>query len=221
MIYSLQIGNIQEYIDENGHVFKSAMIKNIYKNKLSVHKTGVNDDNISDKKNHGGIEKAVFANAFKNYKIWNNFLGKNLNIGDMGENITIKDLDERNVYIGDIHRIGSAVLQVSQPRKPCAKIYKIYKNKNFTNFIFSSGLSGWYYRVLKEGEFNINDSIDIECVENTKLSVMELNKLFYAPKINIKLFDKLKALTTIEKRWIETIEKRLNHSYDNSYMSEL
>lgn len=221
MIYSLQTGNIRTYTDENDKAFSSALIKDIYHNKLSIHKTGINNDSISDEKNHGGIEKAVFANAFSNYEIWENFLGKKLNIGDMGENLTIKNFHEHSVCIGDIHHIGSCVLQVSQPRKPCAKLYKIHKHKDFTKFIFSCGLSGWYYRVLKAGECSLNDSIKVEKFENARVSIMQLNKLFFAPKENMEVFDKLKRLTTIDARWIETIQKRLNGSYNNLYMKEL
>ncbi|WP_089189061.1 MOSC domain-containing protein [Campylobacter sputorum] len=221
LVYSLQIGNIKKYSDENKKEFSSALIKNIYQDRITIDINGVNKDCISDTKNHGGTNKAVFANALSNYKIWNDFLGKKLNIGDMGENITMKNLDENSVFIGDIHYIGSCILQVSQPRKPCAKLYKIHKNRNFTKFIFSSGLSGWYYKVLKSGECLLGDEVKVEQIEKTRLSIMDLNKLFFAPKENIKLFDKLKNLNTIENNWVKTIQKRLDYSYDNSYMKEL
>lgn len=221
MIFSLQIGSIKKYIDENGKEFSSALIKDIYIDEISVNEVGLSKGMISDKINHGTPEKAVFANALSNYPLWEKFLNKKLNMGSLGENLTIKGIDERSVYIGDIHKIGSAVLQVSQPRKPCAKLYKIHQNKDFTKFIFSTGLTGWYYRVLKPGIIKTGDIIDIKSVENVKLSIMELNKLFFEPNGNEDIFDKLNMQTTINKSWIETIQRRITKTYNNRYMKEL
>lgn len=221
MVFSIQIGKIKEYTDEKGKNFSSALIKDIYKYEIDVSSNGVNGDEISDKINHGVPEKAVFANALSSYPIWENFLNKELKFGEMGENLTIKGLDERSVYIGDIHKIGSATLQVSQPRKPCAKLYKIHKHKGFTKFIFNSGLTGWYYRVLESGIIKNGDIIEIKSTENVKLSIMELNKLFFEPKGNDDIFDKLMMQKSISQKWVETIAKRTNKTYDTSYMYKL
>lgn len=221
MIHSLQVGSIKDYTDENGKKFRSALIKNRYISSLSVTTSGVEGNMISDMLHHGGAEKAVFANALSNYPLWGNFLGTRLKFGDMGENLTLKGFDERNVYIGDIHRIGSVVLQVSQPRKPCAKLYKIHKNSKFTKLIFTSGLTGWYYRVLKPGEMKLGDPMTVESTESAKLSIMELNRLFFNPSENSDAFDKLLMQKTISPKWVETIQKRLTNSYNNSYMSEI
>lgn len=212
-IVSLQIGKIKQY--EN---FNSAFIKDIRVKSLDIKENHIVANEIADTKHHGNLEKVVFANSANNYPIWSNFLNKLIKYGYMGENITMQAYNENNVYIGDIHRIGTCVLQVSQPRKPCFKISKIHNNFDFTQAIFKSGKSGWYYRVLEEGVIRQNDDIKIIHKEKTRLSIMELNKLFYNPFLNLSLLDKLEKITTLNERWKKDIQARLNHSYDDSYM---
>lgn len=107
----------------------------------------------------------------------------------MGENLSIDGLCEQNVCIGDIHQISNAILQVSEPRKPCVKISKIHNNSNFTHEIFKTGLSGWYYKVLQVGQIRKHENIKI--LEKILLHLVYLNSInFFTP--HIKLLDKIR-----------------------------
>ncbi len=218
---SLQIGEIKDYKD-----FKSAFIKDNYLTSVKVENLGINNDKIADTRHHGGKNKALFANSCQNYPLWEKFLNKKLNFGFMGENLSIENLHESNVCIGDIHSFGEVILQVSEPRKPCAKISLVHQNKNFTNEMFKTGLSGWYYRVLKTGIIHAPSEIKILEKNKTHLSVLELNHLFYDPKQalekNPNSLEKLTKLgELISINWHESIEKRLKNIYDTSYMQKL
>ncbi|ECP5283097.1 MOSC domain-containing protein [Campylobacter lari] len=212
-IKSLQIGKIKNY-----NKFHSAFIKDIYLNSLQIYTDYILDNEIADKIHHGNLEKVVFANNVQNYILWNNYLNKYLNFGEMGENLSIDGLNENNVCCGDIHEIGTCILQVSQPRKPCFKISSIHNHLNFTQEIFKNGRTGWYYRVLKEGIINKNDKIKILQKDEANLSIMELNQLFFNPFKNSSSLEKLEKISTLAKGWKESIQARLNHTYDNSYM---
>ena len=214
MIYSIQTGKARLYADENGLVFSSAGVKDTYYKRIFISKNGLEGDMVSDIKHHDIEDKAVFANALGNYFTWENFLGRSLSYGDMGENLTIKGIDEENVFIGDIHRLGLLTLQVSAPKRPYANMDKIHKNKNLTKFLFNSGLTGWCYRVLEAGSCKVDEVIKIEKSEKVRLSILELNKLLYNPKKHPELYDKFSKLKTIDKTWQDMIEKRLNESCD-------
>ena len=69
----------------------------------------------------------------------------------MGENLTISGLDESDICVGDVHAIGSALLQACQPRQPCFKFALRHGNKRLPKAMVRLGFSGWYYRVLKTG----------------------------------------------------------------------
>lgn len=220
-IQSLQIGKIKDYGS-----FKSAFIKDIYLKEAFIDSSGIDQNEIADQTHHGGKNKAIFANAIKNYPLWENFLQKKINFGFMGENLSITELDETNVCIGDIHKIGQVILQVSEPRKPCIKISMVHCCKNFTEEIFKSGLSGWYYRVLKKGTLSQNDTIQILEKNSISLSILELNHLFFNPKEAIRKnkysFEKIEKLENLlSQNWRNTIKSRLNNTYNLDYMKNL
>ena len=165
-LVSLQVGKIKDY-----GKFKSAFIKDIYLQDAFISTLGLSENEIADTKHHGGLQKAVFANALENYEFWEKFLGQKLRYGAMGENLTLSGLDEKSVCVGDVHRLGEVILQVSEPRSPCVKISKVHQKSDFCAKIFESGLSGWYYKVLKEGKCFVNTSLEITQKHPAKLSI--------------------------------------------------
>ena len=213
VVESVNIGIIRDYGD-----FRSAMDKHSV-NSIEIGFTGIVGDMLSDIIHHGGEFKAVFANAVSNYAAFNKFASRELKFGQMGENLSITILDEKSVCIGDIHQIGNALLQVSEPRKPCVKLSKIIA-RGMTKFIFENGLSGWYYQVLEPGTVCPGDSVKVVHKDTNQLSVMELNMLFFAPKDNINLLQKLERVH-IRDEWRDSITARLKGVYDNSYMDKL
>ncbi|CZE49430.1 MOSC domain-containing protein [Campylobacter geochelonis] len=225
-ILFLGVGKIQKYGKENyinllEKPWQSAMKKVAFQGEVYANELGFINDSVADTKNHGGIEKAIFANSAKNYKIWENFLETKMEFGDMGENLSIDELDENSVCVGDIHKIGSLVLQVSQPRKPCFKISKFFNNAKFTAEIFKTGRTGWYYRVVENGSCKCGDEVEMVQKDSANLSIMELNQLFYAPKEHLELLEKFKKLKTIKNGWDKSIQERILGIYDNEYMRSL
>ncbi|WP_086246916.1 MOSC domain-containing protein [Campylobacter vicugnae] len=213
VVESLNIGAIKNY-----GKFSSAMHKSAIDSGFCDF-NGIKGDKLSDTIHHGGKYKALFANAVSNYLVFSKFASKKLELGQMGENLSVSGLDENSVCIGDIHCVGSTLLRVSEPRKPCAKLSKIIA-EGMTKFIFENGLSGWYYEVLEPGQINCKDIIEVVKADENQLSVMELNMLFFAPKQNLHLIPKLQNLN-IRDEWKESINARIKGIYDNSYMYQL
>lgn len=213
VVESVNIGIIRDYGD-----FRSAMDKHSVSS-IEIGFGGVVGDMLSDIIHHGGEFKAVFANAVSNYQAFSKFANRELKLGQMGENLSLNGLDEKSICVGDIHQIGQAILQVSEPRKPCVKLSKIIAS-GMTKFIFESGLSGWYYQVLEPGVICSGDSLEIVHKDANQLSIMELNMLFFAPKENLNLLQKLERVH-IRDEWRDSIAARLQGVYDNSYMSRL
>jgi MOSC domain-containing protein YiiM len=119
-----------------------------------VGRNGLAGDVQADRRVHGGPEKAVHQYPIGNYALLAEAFPEVRNLliaGSLGENLSVDGWDEANVCIGDIFRLGEAVIQVSQPRTPCWKIDSRFGVEGMTRFIDQSGLSGWYYRVIEEG----------------------------------------------------------------------
>src|SRR5207253_9828994 len=90
--------------------------------------------------------------------------------GAFGENLTITGMDEDSVCIGDVHQIGTAVLQVSQPRSPCWKLARKWAMPDLPKKLVATKRSGWYYRVLREGTLQGGD--DVRFVERCQLDCL-------------------------------------------------
>jgi MOSC domain-containing protein YiiM len=115
--------------------------------------TNLAGDGQADLVNHGGPDKAVLAYASEHYPGWREQLQKpEFPHGAFGENFTVDGLCEDTVSIGDIYRLGGAVVQVSQPRQPCWKLARRWRIKELTGLVEQTGKTGWYLRVLEEGE---------------------------------------------------------------------
>ena len=116
-------------------------------------KTNLVGDGQADLVNHGGPDKAVLCYAASHYPGWRAELQRpDLPHGAFGENFTIDGLTEETVCVGDVYRLGEAIVQVSQPRQPCWKLAWRWRLKELTALVERSGRTGWYIRVLEEGE---------------------------------------------------------------------
>jgi len=117
--------------------------------------TGLEGDHQGDLKNHGGPEKALHHYPGEHYRYWRERLPQSLvlrNVGAFGENLSSRGLTEEDVCVGDIFEIGSARVQVSQPRQPCWKLNARFECSSMAREVQSTRFAGWYYRVLREGE---------------------------------------------------------------------
>lgn len=142
----------------------SAFGKRAAADRVLVSKLGLAGDEQADLKVHGGPDKAVYAYPIENYPSWIAAFPANahtLIAGGMGENLVTSGLDEHTVRIGDIHRIGSAILQVTQPRQPCFKLGLFHDAPKMVRHMTKTGLSGWYLRVLQAGEIGRGDRIEL------------------------------------------------------------
>jgi MOSC domain-containing protein YiiM len=149
------------YIGDEGRF--SAIWKQPATGPLRIAKEGLAGDAQADRRVHGGPEKAVHHYAGENYaKLAARFpqIADALVVGSIGENVSTVGLDETTVCIGDVFRIGTALLQVCQPRRPCWKIDARYATTGIAAHIVESGLTGWYYRVLEEGVAAAGDACE-------------------------------------------------------------
>lgn len=214
-VLSVQTGKVTREGDENSKEFLAKAYETasykvpVYKS-LRVTKNGIEGDFVADTVHHGGVDKALFANSFKNYESWKNFLEpEHLEFGALAENLTFDEIDETSVCIGDVHKIGSVILEVSQPRKPCWKISRRWKNKHFTKEIYDTGKTGWYYRVIQEGILAKGDNVELIDRQNVLVSIQEANDAFKDPDEYTKTAEKLMSMDVLAPAWKRGLEKRV------------
>ena len=81
--------------------------------------SGLAGDVLCDTRFHGGVTQAVYAFAREDLDEWASALGRVLDNGVFGENLTTSGLDVTGAIVGERWRIGSALLEVTAPRIPC------------------------------------------------------------------------------------------------------
>ncbi|WP_395338152.1 MOSC domain-containing protein [Ningiella sp. W23] len=154
----------------------SSIIKELHES-LRINEDGAQEDEQGNKKLHGGPQMALHQYAQKSYIALQNAFPKTaylMSIGSIGENISAPDMDESNVYIGDVYKMGEVELQVSSPRAPCSKINHRYGQKKIDTFVLEQGICGWYFRVLKNGVLHHDDEISLLARNANPVSVRTL-----------------------------------------------
>jgi len=117
-------------------------------------------DGQGNRRVHGGEDMAVLAYAASHYPLWRSELGRpDFPYGAFAENFTISALDEGRVCVGDVYAVGSARVQVTQPRQPCDNITRRWRMPGLTERVEETGRTGWYLRVLEEGEVSAGDPL--------------------------------------------------------------
>ncbi|WP_174615834.1 MOSC domain-containing protein [Virgibacillus ihumii] len=190
--------------------WKSGMFKQERQGEPWLGKTGFTEDEVADTKNHGGPEKAVFAYPKKHYVFWQDELElDSIGVSAMGENLSVENADEFQVCIGDTYRFGESLIQVSQPRQPCWKPARRFRIMDFALRIQNSGRTGWYFRVLKEG--NASSGMYLELIERPypQWTIAACNEVMHVKKDDLKAAEKLASCELLAPNWKRTLNKRL------------
>jgi MOSC domain-containing protein YiiM len=203
-LYSGKLSNIGEKRSPTG-IYKKSV------DQVSVDLLGIEGDIQADKRFHGGPEKALHQYALSSYeKIIKRYplLHKKAEPGMIGENLSAIDMNEHNVCIGDIYKVGSAILQVSSPRIPCWKIDAKFKQTNLHQFISQHRLNGWYYRVVQAGDITLNDKLILQQRPNTDFTVDTMLKVING-EAEAQVIGLAANAIGLDPEW----QKRLNKKY--------
>jgi len=178
-IISTNISKIKTVV-HNGKEVKTGIFKTPTNEPVVIEKLNIIGDEQADLVNHGGVDKAVYAFSHNHYDYWKQTLeNDDFAIGIFGENFTISDLDEATIHIGDHIRIGTALLEVSQPRVPCFKLGIALNNKNSLKLFTQHYCTGVYFRVLEQGIAKTGDAVTIEKKATHNVSVKTLFQAFF------------------------------------------
>ena len=158
---------------------------------------------------HGGVDKAVCVYPYEHYPYWEQQLKRNLPTSAFGENLTVTGMLESEVHIGDIFKIGEAVVQLSQPRQPCYKIAGRHDVKDLTLRVQTTGFTGYYFRVLEEGNVAPSSPVERLSTHPAKVTVAFANDIMYHDKKNTDAIRKILAIDELADSWRKTFTKRV------------
>lgn len=215
LAHKILTGKVKQLGDPKGknpmdRPWQSGMFKTEVDERIWLGETGLQGDEVADTKNHGGPEKAVFAYPIKHYDYWQKDLQlDSIGVGAMGENLAVLDMDEFSVCIGDIYKFGDAVIQVSQPRRPCWKPARRFRIIDFALRIQDSGRTGWYFRVLQRGYVQPGTHLQLIERSNREWTIAACNEVMYIHKADLRLAEKLIACEPLAENWKRSLKKRI------------
>ncbi len=186
-------------LSHEGIEFRSGISKDQVE-QLEVTSECVVGDDVENHEFHGGADRVICLYPYEHYLNWEQILGRSLPRNAFGENITALGMTEKRVCIGDIYRIGDAVLQVSQGRFPCDTINKHTQIKSLLSNIIVLGHTGYFFRVLEEGV--ISSQSEIELVERhpKRISIMDIHHAYFHQK-DLSKIEKILIIDELSLEW--------------------
>ena len=172
---------------------------------------GFEMDTQADLKVHGGPDKAIHHYAADHYAAWRSELGdpaQDFGPGRFGENIATLGITEADLCIGDVLRLGTAIVEVSQGRQPCWKLNAHTGIKTMAALFQETARTGWYYRVLQTGVVGIGDTIErLEC-PNPGWTVERVTRARLGARIDRKTAAQMAELPQLASGWAEAFRRK-------------
>ena len=197
------------HVEWNGKSVYTSFIKTPSTAALSISSDGIEQDGQGDLKNHGGPDKAACVYSADHYPWWSEQMDRPFEAGAFGENFTVQGLQEHEVCIGDTYQIGTATVQVSQPRQPCFKLSAHLERSEMILRVRDTGYSGFYFRVLTPGTITAGDPFQWLHREGNGTTIAECNRILYHEKGNTPALQQLLNEPALAKSLHKHLSKRL------------
>lgn len=190
----------------------SGIYKSVVSRPLSLGPTGFEGDEQADLRVHGGPQKAVHHYPADHYALWLSELGPSeglQGIGGFGENISTHGLTEMDVAVGDVFKLGTAIIQVSQGRQPCWKLNRRFDVGDMARRVQTTGRTGWYYRVLETGVVAPDDVLTLQDRLAADWTLHRLWHTLYVDRMNLAELEQIAALEVLAEGWRKYAVRRL------------
>jgi MOSC domain-containing protein YiiM len=191
----------------------SGIDKHPVEDRIWLSQQGFIGDAQGDRKHHGGAEKAVHHYAYEHYAAWRQEIGDAPVLrqpGAFGENLSTRGLDETLIAVGDVFRIGGALIEVSQGRQPCWKLNLRFGVADMASRVQRSGRTGWYYRVLECGFVAPGEDLCLIDRRSPDWTIHRLWRTLYLDVLNYDELAAIAALPHLPENWRRYAARRLS-----------
>ncbi len=222
LLVGLQVGLPRNLGDPSGDdpenpPWSTGIWKGPVEGPLYLGPTGPEGDGQADLVNHGGPDKTACVYASRWYASWRDELDLiDMPHGSFGENFTVEGLDESSVCVGDVFRIGEAIVQVSQPRQPCWKLGLRWQMNDLPARVVKSGRTGWYFRIIEPGLVRLGDAIERQDRPHPEWSIDEANRVMYRGRNDPDSVGRLADCPALSESWRSTLRSRVEKAAKHS-----
>jgi MOSC domain-containing protein YiiM/ferredoxin-NADP reductase len=209
-LLSVNVG-LPRDIQWNGRTVHTGIWKDPVSGRRRVGRLNLEGDGQGDLAGHGGEQRAVFVYQIESYRYWQERLGRTDFVhGQFSENFTIEGLPDDVVCIGDRYQIGSALFEVTQPRVTCYRVGIRMNEPRMPALLTASGRTGFYLRVLQEGEVGAGDEIVKVGQAQESMTVAEVNALLYSPQHVRDRMERALRIEALSPGWRASFEALLH-----------
>jgi len=160
-LISVNVG-LPKVVDTGQRQVETAIWKHPVEGRVAVRGVNLDGDRQADLSVHGGPDKAVYAYAIEETRLWEEELGRELGAGAFGENLTTEGVDVSGAVLGERWRVGTTLLEVVQPRFPCFKLGLRMGDPTFLRRFARASRPGAYLRIVEEGDLGAGDAIEVD-----------------------------------------------------------
>lgn len=211
-LLSVNVAMPKEVPYQNG-TLRTGIFKQPVQGPVMARTLNLEGDGQADRENHGGIYKAIYVYSIENYDHWRRELGRDdFSFGQFGENFTVEEMVEDQIYIGDSFRVGGALVQVTQPRAPCQKLGLKMGSAQFPKVFLRSGRVGFYLQVLEEGEVAAGAPFEPVGAESERINVRQMSRLRYLDPDDVEGAKRALRIQMLPPRWRRLFEERVSRA---------
>ena len=196
-VLSVNVGRPREF-DYNGRPAKSAIWKSPVAGRIAARGVNLEGDDQADRKAHGGPDKSVYAYAIEDMRWWEEKLGRSLQYGEFGENLTTEGVAVNDALVGERWAIGTAIFEVSEPRIPCWRLGVRMNDQLFPRRFTDALRPGTYLRIIVEGAVGAGDGIRIIERPAHDLTVRDIFRIYTRDREEA---ERLLAVPRISESW--------------------
>jgi MOSC domain-containing protein YiiM len=205
-VISVNVGKTRD-VDWRGKKVTTAIWKTPVAGPVRVGRLGAEGDQQADLLGHGGEQRALFVYQVESYRYWESFLGReDFAMGQFGENLTVSGMADDQVFVGDRYRVGSTVLEVSQPRATCYKVGIRLNDERMPALLVKHRRPGFYFRVIQEGVVSAGDSIEKLADGPGRMSVADIDGLLYTSDHPAEKLDQALRIDALSVGWRKSFE---------------
>lgn len=180
----------------------TGIFKEPVRGRVRLRKLNLDGDKQADLTVHGGADKAIYAYPKEHYNYWKKELpGMSLPWGMFGENFTTQGMFEETVNVGDQFQVGTAKVVATQPRMPCYKLGVKFGRMDIIKKFLGSGLTGVYFKVMKEGDLEQGDEIKLIKKDENNITIKDIVRLYTVDNDDLQTMERAVKVKDLPNGW--------------------
>ena len=201
-VLSVNVGLPREF-EYNGRPARSAIWKSPVAGRVAARGVNLAGDDQADRRAHGGPDKAVYAYAVEDLGWWAQQIGRPLQYGELGENLTTEGIAVNEALVGERWAVGTTVLEISEPRVPCWRLGVRMNDKLFPRRFTEALRPGPYLRILVEGEVGAGDEIQVIARPDHDLTIRDFLRIYAFDRQEVGRILAIPRMSESWRRWAE------------------